>query len=80
MIGRRKAMLAGERLNQVVRHYEKEVQAGLISTESAKAVENAVRTANEIIYQYYRIPREKREEYEVDEHGVRVQDMAERGM
>lgn len=75
MIRRRDATRAGETLNEAVRLIG--YTCGEICMQgTVKRIENAVRLANEIIYQYFLIPREIREQYfreELRPDGVRMQ-------
>lgn len=78
MLGRRTSMMAGKTLNQMaerIRNLHSVVNVG-----DAAEFENAVRIANEIIYQYYLIPKDVREFWhqEVGAYGIRVQNLAEK--
>lgn len=84
MIGRRAATVAGKRLNVMAEMLTQPAVDGLrvcsqVSDRTAKEMAEAVRVANEIIYQYYCIPKDVREFWhqEVGADGIPVQDMAE---
>lgn len=79
MIGRRAALRAGRTLNEVADQYRRCAANGVYSAQLAREAAEAVRVANEILYQYYAIPRDIREQYhqEVGADGVPMQDMAE---
>lgn len=63
MIPRRMATAAGRTLNGVAEDYAVLARAGQLTPSRAREVENAMRTANAVIFQYYLIPREVREKY-----------------
>ena len=75
MIRRRDATRAGETLNEAARLIG--YTCGEVCMQgTVKRIENAVRLANEIIYQYFLIPRDIREMYfrkELADDGVRMQ-------
>lgn len=80
MISRKSATAAGKILNDVAEQMRIESMEGQTLPSYALTVTNAVRTANEVIFQYYLIPRAIREEYfrkELMADGVPVQDLAE---
>lgn len=71
MISRKSALKAGKMLNALA-----EGQERILKT----SVKEAVRIANEVMFQYYLIPRAIREEYyreELAADGVRVQAVSE---
>lgn len=71
MISRKSALKAGKTLNALA-----EGQERILKT----SVKEAVRIANEVMFQYFLIPRAVREEYyreELAADGVRVQDLSE---
>jgi len=71
MISRKSALKAGKTLNALA-----EGQERILKT----SVKEAVRIANEVMFQYYLIPRAIREEYyreELAADGVRVQAVSE---
>ena len=71
MISRKSALKAGNTLNALA-----EGQERILKT----SVKEAVRIANEVMFQYYLIPRAIREEYyreELAADGVRVQAVSE---
>lgn len=80
MISRKSATAAGKVLNDVAERLRIESMEGQTPTGYAMTVTNAVRTANEVMFQYYLIPRAIREEYfrkELMADGVPLQNMAE---
>ena len=80
MISRKSATAAGKVLNDVAERIRIENMEGQTIPSYAMTVTNAVRTANEVIFQYYLIPRAIREEYfrkELMADGVPLQNMAE---
>ena len=82
MTSRRGALRIGNALNNLAEHTKKihSLYPAHVSADDVRAAEQAVRGANEIIYQYYQIPRAIREEYFVkgiEENGLSVQDLAE---
>lgn len=71
MISRKSALKAGKTLNALA-----EGQERILKT----SVKEAVRIANEVMFQYYLIPRAIREEYyreELAADGVQLQDLPE---
>lgn len=83
MIGRREALRMGKTLNSIAEQYARMDASKLLTDNTAKDVQKAVRGANEIMFQYYLIPRAIREEYyrkEMAADGVPMQDLAKRGM
>ena len=80
MISRKSATAAGKVLNDVAERLRIESMEGHTLPSYAMTVTNAVRTANEVMFQYYLIPRAIREEYfrkELMADGVPLQNMAE---
>lgn len=80
MISRKSATAAGKVLNDVAERIRIENMEGQTIPSYAMTVTNAVRTANEVMFQYYLIPRAIREEYfrkELMADGVPLQNMAE---
>lgn len=80
MISRKSATAAGKVLNDVAERLRIESMEGQTIPSYAMTVTNAVRTANEVMFQYYLIPRAIREEYfrkELMADGVPLQNMAE---
>lgn len=80
MILRKSATAAGKVLNDIAERARIEGMEGQTPCSYAASVSNAVRTANEVMFQYYLIPRAIREEYfrgELVADGVSVQDLAE---
>lgn len=80
MISRKQATSAGKVLNDFAERCRLESMEGQVSPSYALTVTNAVRTANNVIFQYYLIPRAIREEYfrgELMTDGVRLQDLPE---
>jgi len=80
MIGRRQALNMGKTLNHVADQYAKMGAGGLFPSDVVKDVREAVTGANEIMFQYYLIPRAIREEYyrkELSTDGVQLQDLPE---
>lgn len=80
MIKRKQATTAGKVLNDIAERHRLESMEGQVSPSYALTVSNAVRTANEVMFQYYLIPRAIREEYyreELAADGVRVQAVSE---
>ena len=80
MISRKSATAAGKVLNDIAERLRIESMEGQTIPSYAMTVTNAVRTANEVMFQYYLIPRAIREEYfrkELMADGVSLQDMAE---
>lgn len=80
MISRKSATAAGKVLNDIAERIRIENMEGQTIPSYAMTVTNAVRTANEVIFQYYLIPRAIREEYfrkELMADGVPLQNMAE---
>lgn len=79
MANRRTAMRAGIVLNEVAEMYCQLAKAGLISSEKANSVLDAVRVANEVIHQYNALPDLVRKHYKVQEesYGVSVRDLAQ---
>lgn len=80
MFRRRAATRAGKLLNDVSRFIRKQADADLVTAEYAQNTENAVRMANQVMYQYFLIPRNIREEYfreELVQGGVPVPDIPE---
>lgn len=71
-IGKRAAMRCGKTLNDLATHCMKMATNGAMSQQAAERTQEAVRVANEIIYQYYIIPRDVREYWhqEVGADGV----------
>ena len=79
MIRRRDATRAGETLNEAARLIGYTCRE-ICMKGTVKRIENAVRLANEIIYQYFLIPREIREQYfreGLGLDGVLMQDLSE---
>lgn len=77
-MNRRTAMRAGITLNEVAEMYCQLSKAGLISSDKANSVLDAVRVANEIIYQYNALPAPVREHYKVsggEPSGVYMHDL-----
>lgn len=71
MINRKAALKAGKTLNSIAEGEHRILDA---------SVEYAARIANEVMFQYYLIPRHIREEYFREElvmGGVRLQDLSE---
>lgn len=67
-------------LNDIAERLRIESMEGQTIPSYAMTVTNAVRTANEVMFQYYLIPRAIREEYfrkELMADGVPLQNMAE---
>lgn len=80
MISRKSATAAGKVLNDIAERLRIESMEGQTIPSYAMTVTNAVRTANEVMFQYYLIPRAIREEYfrkELMADGVPLQNMAE---
>ena len=84
MIGRRAATVAGKRLNKMAEMLTKPTVDGLcvcsqVGNREVQEMTDAVRVANEIIYQYYCIPKDVREYWhqEVGSDGVSMQDLVE---
>lgn len=84
MISRRSGTRAGRKLNELAeRFHEKTVEglrvSRLMTDLEAREATEAVRIANEIIYQYFCIPKDVREFWhqEVGADGIPVQDLAE---
>ena len=63
MILRRIATASGRTLNEVSEDYRRLSEIGQISSGRAREVAAAVRTVNEVVFQYYLIPREVRAQY-----------------
>lgn len=63
MINRRRALDAGRALNEAAELYEQRARRGLSEESEARRMRRAARDANEIMFQYYLIPREIRERY-----------------
>lgn len=87
LINRRAAMMAGRKLNELVDALRVKNPQGpaylrLMAEKEAEEIAEAVRIANEVIWQYNNIPRDVREFWwtgyeEVNEDGVPVQDLPE---
>lgn len=81
MISRRSALRAGRRLNELADHFGERTVEGLrvsrlMTDLEAETAIKAVRVANQVMYQYFLIPRAIREEYFREElvlDGVRLQ-------
>lgn len=67
MITRRTALVSGRTLNEAAERFAQMAQAGLMAPEQARAMREAVRVANAVMFQYYLIPRDVREAYHRDE-------------
>ena len=81
MFRRRAATRAGKQLNDISRFIRKQADAELVPAEYAQNAESAVRLANQVMYQYFLIPRHIREEYfreELIADGIPLPDMAEK--
>lgn len=84
MISKRAAVRAGKKLNEMAEHFNERTVEGLrvgrlMTDREAQEATEVIRIANEIIYQYYAIPKDVRECWyvEVGANGVPVQDMAQ---
>lgn len=84
VISRWAAMRAGKKLNEVVERLNGKTPDGLrtcrlMPEREAEEVAEAVRIANEVIYQYNNMPKDVREYWHVKEgsDGVPVQDLFE---
>lgn len=84
MISRRSATRAGRKLNELAEHFNEKTVEGLrvsrlMTDYEAQEATEAVRIANEIIYQYFCMPRDVREYWhkEAGSDGIPVQDLAE---
>lgn len=84
MISRRAAVRAGKTLNEVVARLNVKTPEGLrtcrlMTDREVEEVAEAVRIANEVIYQHYGIPKDVREFWhqEVGSDGVPVSAMAQ---
>ena len=64
MIGRRRALRAGRTLNDAAMIMERMESNRVVPEGTALTLFEAVRVANEIMFQYYLIPRELRNKYE----------------
>ena len=64
MIGRRRALRAGRTLNDAAAMMERLESNRVVPEGTALTLFEAARVANEIMYQYYLIPREERNKYE----------------
>ena len=78
MIGRRRALRAGKTLNDAAVIMERMESNRVVPEGTALTLFEAARVANEIMYQYYLIPREVRNKYERrPEDGVSLHPVAE---
>ena len=78
MIGRRRALRAGKTLNDACAVMERMEGNRVVPEGTALTLFEAARVANEIMYQYYLIPREVRDRYERrPEDGLPVHPVAE---
>ena len=87
LVNRRSAVMAGRKLNELVYALRVKNPQGpaylrLMAEKEAEEIAEAVRIANEVIFQYNNIPKDVREFWwtgrvEVNEDGVPVQDGAE---
>lgn len=84
LVSKRAAVRSGKKLNELVEKLDSTVISGLrvsrlVDGYEAKEAADAVRVANEVIYQYFCIPKDVREFWhqEVGSDGVPVQDLAE---
>ena len=78
MIGRRRALRAGKTLNDAAMIMERMESNRVVPEGTALTLFEAARVANEIMYQYYLIPREVRDKYERrQEDGVSLHPVAE---
>lgn len=84
MLSRRAATRAGRKLNELAERLTEKTVDGLrvsqwLADREAKEASEAIRVANEIIYQYYCIPKDVREFWhqEGGNDGVPMQDLAE---
>ena len=64
MIGRRRALRAGKTINDAAMIMERLEGNRVVPEGTALTLFEAARVANEIMYQYYLIPRETRNKYE----------------
>ena len=64
MIGRRRALRAGKTINDAAMITERMESNRVVPEGTALTLFEAARVANEIMYQYYLIPREERNKYE----------------
>ena len=64
MIGRRRALRAGKTINDAAMIMERMESNRVVPEGTALNLFEAARVANEIMYQYYLIPREERNKYE----------------
>ena len=64
MIGRRRALRAGKTINDAAMIMERMESNRVVPEGTALTLFEAARVANEIMYQYYLIPREVRDTYE----------------
>lgn len=81
-IGRRRALNAGNRLNDAARLMLRLEGNRVVPEGTARDLGEAVRVANEIMFQYYRIPRAVRETYagEGQDDGVHLCAVPEGGV
>lgn len=84
MVSKRAAVLAGKRLNKIADYFKEVTVEGLrvcrlMNDREVSETAEAVRVANEVIYQYYCIPKDVREFWhqEVGADGIRMRDVAE---
>ena len=84
MISKRAAVRAGKTLNEAVERLNVRTPDGLrtcrfMTDREVEELAEAVRVANEIIYQHYGIPKDVREFWhtEVGADGIPVQDLAQ---
>ena len=78
MIGRRRALRAGKTINDAAMIMERMESNRVVPEGTALTLFEAARVANEIMYQYYLIPREERNKYERrPEDGVSLHPVAE---
>lgn len=78
MIGRRRALRAGKTINDASVTLERLEGNRVVPEGTARTLWEAARIANEIMYQYYLIPREVRDRYERrPEDGVPMHPVAE---
>ena len=64
MIGRRRALRAGKTINDAAMIMARLESNRVVPEGTALTLFEAARVANEIMYQYYLIPREVRDKYE----------------
>lgn len=85
MLSRRAATRAGRKLNEIADHLNEKTVEGLrvsrlLTEREASEATEAIRVANEIMYQYFCIPRSVREEWYReggDLSGLPMQDLSE---